>query len=251
MNTQLPYPIIDCHIHILPGVDDGAADIEMALAMLRIAAENQIGSMILTPHNHAGRHSVSPESQMRRIKALAQAGLEVGIPISLYPGNECYYDETLLQRLQDGRVMTMAGSNYLLVEFSPTEDYRVITNGLRSLSYHGYRVILAHVERYACIVGHPAYAEELVRSGVYLQVNASSVVPNLFGNHQIQRLVRGLLDDHLICMIGTDAHRHHGRAPYMNECAAYLSRRYDTDYVKDLLHNHAMQVIRNEWIRSE
>lgn len=251
MNTQLPYPIIDCHIHILPGVDDGAADMEMALAMLRIAAENQIGSMILTPHNHAGRHSASPESQMRRMRALARAGYEAGIPITLYPGNECYYDATLPERLRAGEVMTMAGSNYLLVEFNPAENYRVITNGLRSLSYYGYRVILAHVERYACVVEHPTYAEELVRSGVYLQVNAGSVVPRILGDRQEQRFVKWLLDRYLVSMIGTDAHRPVGRAPCMDACVSYLLRHYDGDYVQDLLHDHAMQVIRNEYMRNE
>lgn len=251
MNTQLPYPIIDCHIHILPGVDDGAADMEMALAMLRIAAENQIGSMIVTPHNHGGRHSVPPAVQIERIRALADAIRREGIPIWLYPGNECYYDATLPNRLRAGQVLTLAGSNYLLVEFNPAENYRVITNGLRSLSYQGYRVILAHVERYACIVEHPTYAAELVHSGVYLQVNAASVVPRLLQDRRVPRFVNWLLDHYLVSMIGTDAHNVGSRAPVMDACAAYLVRHYEAEYVRDLLHEHAMQVIRNEYIRNE
>lgn len=245
-HSQPEYTYIDCHTHILPGVDDGSKDMEMTRSMLEVAAQNNIGAMILTPHNKVFMHSVSPESQARRIDELQRESDTAGYHIRFYAGNECYYDETLIDRLQDGKVQTLAGSDYILVEFHPMDEYRRIYDGLRSLYYAGYEVVLAHVERYQQIVEHPERARELVRSGIHLQVNAVSVVPHLLHDNRIPHYVRGLLDDGYVSLIGTDAHRPAGRAPLMNECAAYLARHYDEDYVRLLLHDNAEHIIRNE-----
>lgn len=245
-HSQPEYSYIDCHTHILPGVDDGSKDMEMTRAMLQVAAENNIESMILTPHNKVFMHSVSPESQERRIAQLQQESDAAGYHIRFYPGNECYYDETLIERLRAGKVRALADSDYILVEFHPMDEYRRILDGLRSLYYAGYEVVLAHVERYSQVVEHPERARELTRSGIHLQVNAASVVPHLLHDNRIPHFVRGLLDDGRVSLIGTDAHRPEGRAPLMNACAAYLTRHYDEDYVRLLLHDNAEHIIRNE-----
>lgn len=227
-------------------MDDGSKDMAMSLAMLDVAAANNIGAMILTPHNKVFQHSVSPESQRRRIDALNEEAARAGYDIQFYPGNECYYDETLLERLQAGKVMTLADSAYILVEFYPMDEWSKIQDGLRSLYYAGYDVVLAHVERYEQIVRHPERARELVRAGIHLQVNAGDVVPHAFRNNMIPRFIKGLLDDGLVDLVGTDAHRPEGRAPLMNECAAYLARHYDADYVRAILRDNAERIIYNE-----
>ncbi len=77
---------IDIHCHLMPGVDDGAADIETSLEMLRIAARNNIGRMILTPHHKPMHHNVSVLHNPVYTKALQEAGETEGIKIKLYPG---------------------------------------------------------------------------------------------------------------------------------------------------------------------
>ena len=42
--------MIDIHTHIMPGVDDGARDIHMAIEMIRNAAVGGTTDIILTPH---------------------------------------------------------------------------------------------------------------------------------------------------------------------------------------------------------
>ena len=55
----------DIHCHVLPGVDDGACDMQEALALLRCAAAENVGKIILTPHQKPDRRRVSPEGMQR------------------------------------------------------------------------------------------------------------------------------------------------------------------------------------------
>ena len=246
-HSTADYLYIDMHCHILPGVDDGSKDMEMSLRMLEIAAENNIGAVIFTPHNRMDRHSVSVESMDRRIEDLSQAAQERGLDIPLYPGGELYYDSTVTDRLRDGKAPTLNNSRYCLVEFSPLDEFSYISEGLRRISYEGYQPILAHCERYACLTEKDKgldRTEDLYRMGVYLQVNAASVVPKPF--QRIPKYVNALLADELVSFVATDAHRDSGRAPYMNEAAAYLRRKYDPLYVRAILHDNAEKVIYDE-----
>lgn len=82
----------DIHCHVLPMVDDGAETMEMALDMLRIAAEEGIRKIILTPHQKADRKCVTPEGIVRRMGYLQEEAFKREIPIKLYPGNEIFID---------------------------------------------------------------------------------------------------------------------------------------------------------------
>ncbi|WP_321002255.1 CpsB/CapC family capsule biosynthesis tyrosine phosphatase, partial [Eisenbergiella porci] len=82
---------IDIHCHVLPMVDDGAESMEMALDMLRIAADEGIRKMILTPHQKADRKCVTPEGIAKRTELLQKKAEELKIPVKLFPGNEIFY----------------------------------------------------------------------------------------------------------------------------------------------------------------
>lgn len=246
------YTFVDMHIHILPQVDDGSESMEMSLNMLEIARDNNLGGMILTPHNKGGHRNVTPESQKERLRDLDDEAWDAGIvardgeAFFFYPGNEIMYDSTVPERLNAGRIQTMADSSYILVEFKPWEDFDYIQNGLRSLDFEGYRVILAHCERYECLVKDISLAYELHRNGILLQSNAGSVLPKMF--QPVPKFVNKLLSEEMISFIGTDAHKDEGRAPYMMEAYTYLSKHYDSDYIRDIMRENALRVTRDEEI---
>ena len=83
--------LIDIHSHILPLVDDGAESVEMALLMLKKAAEEGIEKIILTPHQKPDRRCVTPEGILRRMEELRELAGKEKIPVQLYPGNEIFY----------------------------------------------------------------------------------------------------------------------------------------------------------------
>lgn len=168
--------LIDIHSHILPGVDDGAKSLEESLAMLRIAKENAICTIIVTPHNKPGRHNVHIPSMNVYIKQLQEQMNRIGLSIELIGGNELYYRMELAQELHGGVARTMADSRYVLVEFGPMDDYDYLRNGVYDLLSEGYFPIIAHVERYQCLSGHLDRIVDLSGMGAYIQVNAGSVM---------------------------------------------------------------------------
>lgn len=238
---------IDIHCHILPGVDDGSKDMIMSLQMARLAVENNIGSIIVTPHYDGAHRSASPDTIWRRVGDLQQACIDEGIDLILYAGNELLYDSSLPDKLTKGEVLTLAGSSYCLVEFYPSEDYQYIYNGLRSLIYEGFVPVLAHCERYACLVKDPKRVDDIVNQGVLLQCNAASVERKLF--QSVPKFVNSLLGKEQVSFIATDAHRGAGeRAPDLLRAAEYLKKKYGDAYTDRLLRENASSLIAKERI---
>lgn len=246
--NQPDYELADMHIHIMPEVDDGSESMEMTMRMLRVARENRIGTMILTPHHKGGHRNVSPDGQLRRIAGMQDA-MDASEEwnntwIDLYPGNEIMYDSSVLEELEEGRIRTMADSSYVLVEFKPWEEFSYIQEGLRNFSYEGYRVILAHCERYDCLRRDAALAGELARNRIYLQVNADDVLPHF--RSPFAKFVGGLLKEELVSFVGTDAHKDRERSPQMLKCWQYLNRKYDPDYVREITRENTLRIIADE-----
>ena len=154
----------DIHCHILPALDDGAGDFEEAEKMLLTAHEEGICRMIATPHYYASRRSASAESIRECALWLTMYAEKCGIPISLYYGNEIYYRNGVADLLEKGEILTLADSNYALIEFDPGVDYSYLRDGMGELLRYGYYPILAHAERYDCLFEKKGRLKELKNS---------------------------------------------------------------------------------------
>lgn len=239
--TKLDNPgrVVDIHSHVLPGVDDGAGDRREALEMLRIAYEEGITDMIVTPHYQSGRFFTPAEVVEEKIRDLEALAEHNGLPIRFYPGTEIYYRSELEDKLEDGQLATMNGSNYLLVEFSPMQEFSYIRNAFSELRSLGFIPILAHVERYQCMREDIDRVAELRRLGCEIQVNAGSIVGKygLTTKWYCGKLLRQQLVDYL----GTDAHNAGGRAPEMHKCTELLYKKYELSYVDKILYKNAVE----------
>ena len=143
---------VDIHCHILPEVDDGARNLEESLAMLRQEVKQGVAAVILTPHQKPNRRSITAASALERTQKLQQAAKENGIDIRLYSGGEIFCCMDTIELLKQGKAGTLAGSDYILTEFSPDEEWAYIRNCLYDLLCEGYRPIVAHTERYRNVV---------------------------------------------------------------------------------------------------
>ncbi len=239
-------PTIDIHCHILPGVDDGSLDMATSLEMLRIADKNGITHLILTPHHKPMHHNVSPEHNVVYRKKLQEAAKEAGIKAKLFSGNEIYYSDETMEELMEGKICSLAGSDYVLVEFHPTNPYKAIQNAVSRVQAAGFIPIIAHVERYSDIVSHPARVKDLIEMGSLIQVNASSIMGKYgFG---ISHFTKKLLKEELVHFVASDAHDTGRRAPNLLDCRNYVERKYGEDYGKKLFFTNPANVIRNELI---
>lgn len=232
---------VDIHCHIMPGVDDGARDMAMAVKMLWQAAEEGIGKMILTPHQKPEHRCVTAKGIQKRMLLLQEEMKRLNIPIQLYPGAELFYCHGIRELLEAGRVCTLADSHYVLVEFMPEESWKYIRNGIYDLLNGGYWPVLAHVERYSQVIGELERVRELIEMGAYIQMNAGSIT-GAWGL-SVKRNCMKLLSRELVHFIGTDAHRADGkRSPLMKSCSIYLEKKLDSCYVGKLLYRNAESI---------
>lgn len=235
--TWEPERIIDIHAHVLPGVDDGSGSMEETLQMLQTAQEEGITDIIATPHYQSGRF-YTPADMIREILLEVQDRAdEAGIGIRLYPGTEIYYRSDLEERLEKGQLATMNGGDRILVEFGPMEEFSYIRNAMEELRGMGYVPILAHVERFGCMLEKASRVGELRSMGCEIQSNAGSI-SGKYG-HRIKKYLQGLLAEEMIDYVGTDAHDTAGRAPYIKKCTDLLYKKYDADYVEAILYRNA------------
>ncbi|WP_026518102.1 CpsB/CapC family capsule biosynthesis tyrosine phosphatase [Butyrivibrio sp. MC2021] len=237
---------IDIHCHIMPGVDDGSPDTDTSLKMLKIAVESGVRNIILTPHHKPMHHNVSPKHNAAYRQKLQEVAWDNGINVNLYSGNEMYFSDDTMADLECGNICTLAGSDYVLVEFHPTNPYKAIHNALYQVQGAGFTPVLAHVERYSDVVSHPAYVRDLVDMGCYIQVNANSIMGKYgFGT---AHFTKKLIKEDLVHFVATDAHDTVRRAPHLAECRKYVERKYGLDTADRLFYDNPLSVIHNEII---
>ncbi len=238
----------DLHCHSLPGVDDGAKNMDETREMLREAYEEGLRCVIFTPHDSCGRHRKEedlPQSQRQKTEAAFARVQEVAqkeFPeLVLYLGSELFYGPRTVAALQEGQALTMARSHYVLVEFFPDTPEREMEEALRELLQAGFWVILAHVERYEALRKNPALVEEWIRQGVYLQANAQAILGAAGGEKK--RFLKKLLKKEQLHFVATDAHNRTGRPQRLAACGAYLEKKYGAAYARRLLWDNPGAVI--------
>lgn len=237
---------IDMHCHCLPGIDDGAATMEESLQMLSQAYADGIRKVIATPHFHYRRGHVPKEVILRKVKEVQEAISKTCPDLEIYPGNELYYSSKLLELLAQENVCTLASSRYVLVEFSPDTEYSEMRNALMNVQSQGVWPILAHIERYFCLVKKPALAEELAEMGVYLQVNAGGVLGR-YGRKE-KKLIKKMFSNDMVSFVATDAHDTENRKQELSEAAVYVQKKFGEEIVERCFWKNQQAVIENKII---
>lgn len=230
-------PIADIHCHILPGIDDGSGSMEETMEMLETATKEGITHIVCTPHYKAGRRNANAEAIKRLLATVVNEARERGIFIALYPGNEVLYFSEMEECIDSGKISTINRSGFLLVEFSPGDSFQYIRNALCDVMDMGYNPVIAHIERYECMVKHEEYATEIHELGVRIQVNASSITGET--GWKLRRYTGRLLKKGIVDYVATDAHGSKKRAPYIRKCRDLLYKKYDKSYVDALLYENA------------
>ena len=201
--------MIDFHTHILPHLDDGAKNTDMAAAMLKSLRQQGVETVLFTPHYY-GRRSNPDEFIKRRnamfehIKAKIPDGLNTRLAAELhFTGINMPENEQLCK-------LAIEGPNYILVEFPFTEAWtgELMVKLSNFIHETGYTPIIAHVERYNEVKKKPSIVSDLIRMGCLIQVNAPA-----FLDKRERKLAFALLKHGFVHCIGTDAHNMDTRLP--------------------------------------
>ena len=205
----LLYPMIDIHCHILPGVDDGASDMDESTAMAKIAADDGITRIVATPH--VKDPSLSALRIQHAVEELNIILKEQNIPVTVFPGAEV--NMLMGPSLLAG--YTINGTNYIIIEFAyshfPSNTPDIIFN----LMIQGYKPIIAHPERNPSIIQKPRILFNMLDSGVLVQITADSLT-GAFGR-DIRACAVYLLKNNAVSLVGTDAHSAGYRSPILSE----------------------------------
>lgn len=232
--------MIDLHSHILPELDDGSQSLQESLAMARMAVDSGVTVMAATPHcADAGAREV-----YEAWKLLRRALKENEIPLKLFPGMEIFGTEDTLQLLKDGKLFTLNGSRYPLVEFPFQSDGEQETRILRTLCKEGLRPIVAHPERYDYVQYDPELLNRWYRMGCLMQVNRGSLLGR-FGP-RIQVMADEIVSRNFAAVVASDAHSPRHRTPWMMDVRKLLIREYSPACARTLLLQNPIRILKDD-----
>lgn len=237
--------IADVHSHILPGLDDGSPSGKTSLEMLRTASAQGIRRIIATPHYSFQFQNADPHRIKGLCRGLNKKAAKEKIPCRVCPGQEILYSERALELLEEGKLLTMAGSRYILIEFDPEASYSFIHMATRKCATEGYMPIIAHVERYRSVRG-PGKAQELIGQGAYLQMNYERIAGRW--NDDTARWCRSMLRQEKIHFLGTDMHNMTGRRPEITRPLRWIERHLEPGYAEKILRINAMKILADKKI---
>ena len=210
--------MIDLHNHLLPGIDDGAPDLETSLALARVAVQDGITHLVCTPHIHPGRYDNSPASIQPALASFAAALKQAEIPLQVSAAAEVRFGMELMVGVSQGSIPFLGewqGKNVLLLEFPHGE---VPFGAERLISWLLQRNIipmLAHPERNKGIMRTPSKLKPFLDVGCLLQVTASSVAGH-FGP-AAEEIAHDLLEQGVVTILASDAHNLEHRPPLLSE----------------------------------
>ncbi|WP_418321081.1 tyrosine-protein phosphatase [Piscinibacter sakaiensis] len=207
--------MIDLHSHILPGIDDGAKTLEMSLEMARIAVRDGTTVMACTPHIYPGLYMNDSAGIHAERDKLQRALDTYGIPLKLVVGADAHLVPELLDGLKSGRVPTLNGSRYFLLEPSHHVPPPNFESSVFNIMAEGYQPVLTHPERLVWIEHNYQTFVTLAKRGVWMQLTAAAILGK-FGKRARYWSER-MLDEGLVHLIASDAHTVNMRNPQMAE----------------------------------
>lgn len=191
---------------MLPGVDDGPADLEAAVAMVRAAGEAGTSTLAATPHLRSDFPRVRIEELHSRVEQLAAATAAEGIPVRVVSAAEASLVWAMDATEEELRLASFGQRGTDLLVETPAATAIGLDRFLYGLRSRGIRVILGHPERAAEFQRNLEPLRTLAEHGVVLQVNAESLLVAGRGS-SVRRLAQDLLRDGLAQVVASDGHR--------------------------------------------
>tara|TARA_B100000287_G_scaffold81005_1_gene73454 strand:- start:62 stop:799 length:738 start_codon:yes stop_codon:yes gene_type:complete len=191
----------DIHSHLIPGVDDGSPDIETTILIIKELQNLGYKKIITSPHVMSDFYKNSSEIILKGLDDVRTELKNQNINIEIDAVAEYYIDYDFEQKIGKEKFLTF-GDNYILVELSFIEASKNFFEIIFKLQLEGYKVVLAHPERYNYF-DMKDYIN-LVDRGVFLQVNLLSLIG--YYSPIIKRKTEDLVAANMISFLGSDCH---------------------------------------------
>jgi protein-tyrosine phosphatase len=236
--------MIDLHCHYLPGVDDGAPDLETGLALVRAAAANGIRTAVLTPHVYAGRWDNTRASLRPVFRAFRDAVRAAGIPVELHLGAEAHLLPQTLDLFAAADLPLLGGWGDMQVLLLELPDGAIPVGAMKAvevLMRRGAVPMIAHPERNKDVMRTLSKLEPFVQAGCLIQLTAASVC-GWFGD-PAYRTAQAILERGWATVVATDSHNLVYRPPVLAQARQLIRTKYGDDIAELLTDTHPALIV--------
>lgn len=229
--------MLDLHVHVLPGIDDGPRNLDDALKLARALVADGIEHVVATPHIYPGVFDNTPHRIAEAFERLQTAVTAEGLALTMTWAAEVRICPEIIDWLEHRRLPLLDGSlvgpSTALIEL-PDGQIPVGTDRLAGLMLErGITPLIAHPERNKAVMEQPSRLETLRRMGCRFQLTAGSVIGE-FGS-KAHATARHLLDAGWADVVASDAHNLSGRKPRMSAARQWLQEHYDAALAERLM----------------
>ncbi|MGG1572228.1 tyrosine-protein phosphatase [Fictibacillus sp. NRS-1165] len=214
--------MIDIHSHILPGIDDGAPNIEVSLEMARCALDQGITYVIATPHHRNGMYENEKSFILEQVEQLNNRLMEEGLPLTVLPGQELRIQYEIPQNLE--QLLSLNHTKYMFIEFSFTRVPNYSHELFHEMLVKGFVPVIVHPERNTELQENPELLYEFVQQGALTQVTAGSVL-GYFGK-KCKSFSQELISHGLTHFISSDAHNVSTRGFCLREAYEEITKQF-------------------------
>lgn len=194
---------VDMHSHILPGIDDGAEDLEASVEMVRQLTQWGYRKLITTPHIMSDNYRNTPETIMKAHDELSSELKKEGLNTEIAVAAEYLIDDGLMEHFEKYNALTL-NENYLLLELPYFTEPPNLFEVIFELTVKGYKIVLAHPERYVYWYDKFSRFDELKDRNVLFQVNILTFADVYM--FPTRKIAEDLINKGMVDFLGSDIH---------------------------------------------
>ena len=237
--------MIDIHSHLLFGVDDGSRTLEESVHVIKKLSEVGYTDIILTPHYINDSTYVSTrEENLDVLKRLKVGLIRNNVNVNLYLGNEIYIDSEIANLLKNNIISSLNDTKYLLIELPMSGENEIYYDVFLDLINMGYKVILAHPERYISFQKDFNKVYELKELGVLLQSNVGSILGDY--GRGAKKTIKRLLKENLITFMGTDIHHNKEEYTFVLKANKKMGKYLTQKQINNIFENNAKVLLNDK-----
>jgi protein-tyrosine phosphatase len=237
--------MIDMHSHILFGVDDGPRTLGDSLDLIKEEIKKGVNKIILTPHFNKRKGDAGIDLINENFKSVSEAVSAESLEVELFLGCEVYLDFNYYDTIWKEPLITLADSDYMLIEFSLTDILKNIPEICYEIGLKGYIPIIAHVERYDILYNNNKLIKDILNEGAHFQVNASAVINK--EDRESHKFVNYLLKNELVSFVASDVHNRDSRGFYLDEAYRTVNKTCSHNYTENIFVKNQENIIMNKY----
>lgn len=236
--------MIDIHSHIIPNVDDGARTVSETFALINEAKNAGFSDIILTPHYMLNAYEPNAEELILWKEKLKEALKKENIAINLHVGMEVYIAEDVINLIKQNKILTLAGSKYLLMELPLNTTVQYFDSVVFQLLQNDIIPIIAHPERYKCVQEQPSLVKKFIEKECMIQSNYGSIL-GIYGK-TAKKTIKYLLKNNLIDFLGTDTHKTNTIYLQIEKSIKKIKKIIGTEELEKLTTTNAQKILENK-----